>query len=608
MQSIYNRLVVLSLLFLIILSLVGYFSYLKIEQAQHILLEKSAYLLGKMVQNRIYNSIPDSLERLSPSRLDSVRQLLNHETKRTNEIVAIDLIDPKEHIIISSNLQQSKNFESNLFNDGKYGEYKIDIPSTKNGTVAIILTYTKSIHTAYPSLRILMNREKFNLSLGILSEYFIGILIIFGILFIISIYLVSRAYEVPFKSLNKALSKLNAEDYNFRVKYKRQDEFTETFASLNRTIEKVGYLKEGYKKAEKRINSLMQAVNESIIIIDSKRKITSINDAALNLFEINKREVSSWFSQMLSDNLELNRMISHALKQQTNIVEKKISIFLPDDREIYVKLNVESLGDDVLIHGVVLTFKDLKVISELENNLLRSMKFGVITNLASSISHEIKNPLSAMAMHTEIIKNKLDKLEFDEKNKAQKSLDTLQSEVKRINRIIQQFLTLARPSKLDLDLININKMISSILDLVQQQAQELKINISTKFQQTLDTIYGEEDQLKQVLLNLILNAFAAMDTGGKLTIKTKSENRKQFIEVSDTGVGIPDKIQPRIFDLYFTTKNEGGGIGLSISKNIMEAHEGKLYFQTVKGKGTTFIMEFPLKEQTTLYSTRKRKR
>lgn len=606
MQSIYNRLVVLTLFFLIILSLVGYFSYQKIEQAQQILLEKSAYLSAKIVQITTNNNLPDSLEQLPTSKLEIIRQLLVNKVDDQEEIISIYLLNKDKKIIIGSDQNNWDIIQQLTLAAGKYGTYQIKIPANRNENIAIFLPLEGLINSQLTSLLILMNPKKFDLTLGILSEYFIGILIIFGILFIISIFLVSRAYEVPFKSLNKALNKLNAEDYNFRVKYKRQDEFTETFASLNRTIEKVGYLKEGYKTAEKRINSLLQAVNESIIILDSKRKITSINDAALNLFELRNKDTSAWIKQLLSINVELNRMISQALNQPTNIADKKMSIFLPDDREIYVKLNVESLGDNIMIQGVVLTIKDLKVINELENNLLRSMKFGVITNLASSISHEIKNPLSAMAMHSEILKNKLEKLEFEEKGKAQKSLDTLQNEVKRINRIIQQFLTLARPSKLDLDLIDLNKLVINVLDLVQQQAQELKISVITKLQQKIDTVYGDEDQLKQVLLNLILNAFSVMNNGGELTIKTRSGNRKQYLEVSDNGKGIPENIQPRIFDLYFTTKKEGGGIGLSVSKNIMEAHEGKLYFQTVLGKGTTFTMEFPAKEQTTLYSHRRR--
>ena len=95
-----------------------------------------------------------------------------------------------------------------------------------------------------------------------------------------------------------------------------------------------------------------------------------------------------------------------------------------------------------------------------------------------------------------------------------------------------------------------------------------------------------------------------MPNGGNLDITTKSKNEKFYIEICDTGLGIPKNIQSKIFDLYFTTKKDGGGVGLAICRNIMDAHEGRLTFETALGKGTTFIMEFPAKEKTTLYTSR----
>ena len=601
MQSIYNRLVLLSILFLVILSVFGYWSYLELEKSRYILIERSAYLQSQTLKKNISDNIKAFSSDSAGINLDLFLQLLKRQTATYNTINEINLIDKKDIAVLSSN-DMRINREINLpQKNGNYGLYKYDLTENE---VRILLKLNISEFSEYQYLYVLINPAKFENFLGKLPDYFIGILIAFGLLFILSIWLVSRAYDVPFRSLNNALSKLNAEDYTYRVNYERDDEFTTTFDNLNRAIEKVSFLKEGYKKAEKRISSLLQAVNESIIILDSSKEITSNNDAALILFQSNGKEFSEWFKKILSTNIDLNNTVSQALKNRTHIVEKKISVFLPNDDEIYVKMNVESLGEEETIQGVILTFKDLQSITELENNLYRSMKFGIITNLASSISHEIKNPLSAMAMHSEILKNKLETLEFKDKNKAQISIDTLQNEVKRLNGIIQQFLSLTKPSKLELDLVNINGVVNDVITLVQQQAQEQSIKLNTKLQMKLDTIYGEESQLKQVLLNLILNAFAVMPDGGNLDIQTTSSNHKFCINISDSGIGIPKKIQSKIFDLYFTTKKDGGGIGLSICKNIMEAHEGKLYFKTKTGQGTTFTMEFPAKEKTTLYTTR----
>jgi len=601
MQSIYNRLVLLSILFLIILSLFGYWSYQELEKSQHILIERSAYLQGQTLKKNISDNIGAFTSDSTGIDLDLFLQLLKRQTASYETIIELNIINENDEAVLSSSEIKISRKINLPQSNGNYGNYRYDYTESE---VNLLLKLNISEVSEFQYLLLVINPAKYENFLGKLPDYFIGILIAFGLLFILSIWLVSRAYENPFRSLNNALNKLNAEDYTYRVNYERQDEFTTTFDNLNRAIEKVGFMKEGYKKAEKRISSLLQAVNESIIILDSSKEITSSNDAALILFQFDADAFSEWFKKILSTNIELNNTVSQALKNRTHIVEKKISIFLPNDDEIYVKMNVESLGEENSIQGVILTFKDLQSITELENNLFRSMKFGIITNLASSISHEIKNPLSAMAMHSEILKNKLESVEFKDKKKTKISIDTLQNEVKRLNGIIQQFLSLAKPSKLKLDLVNINDVVNDVNTLVQQQAQEQNIKLKTNLQMKLDTIYGEEDQLKQVLLNLILNAFAVMPNGGNLEIQTKSNNNKFLINIIDSGNGIPKKIQTKIFELYFTTKNDGGGIGLSICKNIMEAHEGKLYFKTKIGKGTTFTMEFPSKEKTTLYTTR----
>jgi signal transduction histidine kinase len=292
------------------------------------------------------------------------------------------------------------------------------------------------------------------------------------------------------------------------------------------------------------------------------------------------------------------------LKGEGRVREKELTVFLPDDTEILVKMSIQALQEEDKIQGAVITFKDLHLINELENNLLRSMKFGVITNLASSISHEIKNPLSAMALHAEILEGQIKKMEITQKTKVLKSIETLQSESRRLNRIIQQFLTLARPSKLELNLIKLNNIVGDVLELVHQQAQELGVQIASELDPSIGVIYGDEDQLKQVFLNLILNAFAATDAGGRVEICTNSKPDRVIVQVKDTGRGISELVRNKIFDLYFTTKKDGGGVGLAVCQNIIKAHDGRLDFESVEGEGTTFTIQLPIKDPTTIRSTR----
>ena len=429
-----------------------------------------------------------------------------------------------------------------------------------------------------------------------------------GVLFLLilslSLYLIRRLYRNPLQYLDTALTKMDEEDYTYRVDYQNKDEFTDTFIRLNRTIEKVGYLKEDYKKAEKRIVSLLKAVNESILVVDTKRNVTSFNDATFRLFKTDKASFPALFNKILATNRELNDHLTAVLREQSRVKEKDIAIFHPDETEVMVKMSIQALKEENAIQGAVLTFKDLKSIHELENNLLRSMKYGVIANLASSISHEIKNPLSAMALHAEILEGRLKKVEFEQKGQVMQSLETLQSESRRLNRIIQQFLTLARPAKLELNLINLNKVIEEVLELIHQQAQEDGLSLTSDLDPTLGVIYGDEDQLKQVILNIILNAFSASEIGGRVEVSSRMTSERIMVHVRDTGSGIPKAIRGKIFDLYFTTKKDGGGVGLSVCQNIISAHDGQIEFESEEGKGTVFTISLPKKDPTTIRSTR----
>ncbi len=235
------------------------------------------------------------------------------------------------------------------------------------------------------------------------------------------------------------------------------------------------------------------------------------------------------------------------------------------------------------------------MLNELEQTLQRSMKYGVISQLSSSIGHEIRNPLSSLAIHTEIVDSMVIKSVEDKSRlkKIKKSINILNSEVERLQKLIDQFFNLAKAQEIKLTYENINDLMRDIYDLVQQQALEKNVQINRYFSKNLPMIKVSKDQLKQVIINLILNAFDAMPEGGDLTLRTAYREGFVIISIKDTGAGIPENIRDNIFDLYFTTKDSGGGIGLAISRKIIEAHEGNFYFETKNVFGTIFYIELP---------------
>jgi signal transduction histidine kinase len=604
MKTIKNRILIILFLLLIVLLFSAYIVHHSLNSLGYSIMEKSSIMLAKSVEEGLYNTIGRTPVHLNKQEKIRLRKLITGLASGKGNILSILFIDSSKTIILSND----PSVEGNVFRS----QEQLNLLSCSEPTVYrrswdkdlsvidVIVPLKNNNSEIYGYLRVVLSRKEVASYLKNLTYILTPIFLVFGIIFFSSFYFIARAYKIPLSSLVQAVAKIKEGDYSYRINYKGKDEFTDTFSTLNQTIEEVEYLKQGYKKAEKRISSLIQAVNESILVLDLNKEVTSYNDSALSLFKYNNGDFNSWFTSILTSNIELNTLITDSIQQCTPVSDRQMPIFLPDNNEIFVKLNIQPLKEDDKILGAVLTFKDLRLINELENNLLRSMKFGVITNLASSISHEIKNPLSAMVLHAETLNTRIEKINFEEKNKMVTSIETIKNEAKRLNHIIGQFLSLARPSRLKLDLININHVIERVMNIIEHQAANQNITISVQLAKKLEVIYGDEDQLIQVLLNIILNAFSAIEQNGEVNISSRMKNRKIRIDIKDTGKGIPLKIQDKIFDLYFSTKREGGGIGLAVCKNIIEAHEGHIYFKSKVGGGTTFTIEIPAKDPTTV--------
>ena len=608
MNPLKTRTVHLILGLAIIFSLTGFFVLDQIRAIEDNLIKETTLKIARSASNEFRNITETVFGKLSNYQKMRIRQWLGNLVETDDTIMQIQIIDPNNKILFSHNEKD----EGKSFSLSERSEWtELDSLRVWNKFISensqiveatIPFTGTKDIESGF--LYAQFGKSELMKSFENLHDVVLIILLVLSVVSFTFIIILDRMYKRPLKQFNHAIAKLAEEEFTYRIKYKKKDEFTDTFTKLNRTIEKVGYLKEDYKKAEKRIISLLRAVNDSILVVDTNKNVTSFNDATYKFFKSTKEAFSSWFVKILATNRELNNYLSNVLKGEGRIREKELTVFLPDDTEILVKMSIQALQEENKIQGAVITFKDLRLINELENNLLRSMKFGVITNLASSISHEIKNPLSAMALHAEILEAQINKMEINQKTKVLKSIETLQSESRRLNRIIQQFLTLARPSKLELNLIKLNKIIEDVLELVHQQAQELGLQIISELDPSIGVIYGDEDQLKQVFLNLILNAFSATDPGGRVKISTISESDRVIVQVKDTGKGIPELVRNKIFDLYFTTKKDGGGVGLAVCQNIIKAHDGRIDFESAEGEGTIFTIILPIKDPTTIRGTR----
>ena len=218
---------------------------------------------------------------------------------------------------------------------------------------------------------------------------------------------------------------------------------------------------------------------------------------------------------------------------------------------------------------------------------LKAERLTTAGQLSAAFAHEIHNPLSSIKMLTQMMAGKM------AESTAKQSLTRVLAEIERIEVIVSGLMDFARPTELNRINADLNIIAESVLKLMEINLKHHQISIVTHFDAGLPHIRVDTDKMKQILMNLILNAIQSMPEGGKLTVTTQGLNDQIQLQVADTGIGIPIETIDRIFDPFFTTKPTGTGLGLSTSKRLVEQHQGLIVVDSVGGQGTTVTVELP---------------
>jgi signal transduction histidine kinase len=216
-------------------------------------------------------------------------------------------------------------------------------------------------------------------------------------------------------------------------------------------------------------------------------------------------------------------------------------------------------------------------------------RLAAISRLTSGVAHEIKNPLNAILLRLDLLRARLGEPEEE----LTKEIDILSREVLRLDRVVKTFLDFSRPLEVRFEELDLAALTREVAELITPQARLGKIEVLFSAPQESTGMRGDPDLLKQAVLNLVSNAMEAMPGGGKLWINVSREGEKLALEVADNGPGIPLELRQKVFQLYFTTKPGGSGIGLAMTFRAVQLHNGTISFTSEGGVGTSFRLEFP---------------
>src|SRR5215471_6519218 len=367
------------------------------------------------------------------------------------------------------------------------------------------------------------------------------------------------------------------------------------------------------------LETVFNAIQEGIIVTDSKGRITYLNDAACGLFGL---EAGEAIGKRLDE--RIRGLDWGSLTQSGGPVSHDIEIFHPQNRFInfYIvplvmeqrEMSVAESDDSGGVGaassqrgrpgstplatapqevGHVMILRDITVNRRTALETIESERLNALMLLAAGVAHEIGNPLNSLHIHLQLMERSVQKLHDGAKAELERSIEIARSEVNRLDSIVTQFLKAIRPSRPQLRPENVNTIVEEAVRFFAPELQDREILVEQELRSDLPLLQLDRDQMKQAFYNVIKNSVEAMHRHGRLLIRTDLADTHVIVRFEDSGGGMSAENLSRIFEPYFTTKPSGSGLGLLIVRRIVREHGGELSVESSQGRGLTLTIRLP---------------
>jgi two-component system, sporulation sensor kinase E len=366
------------------------------------------------------------------------------------------------------------------------------------------------------------------------------------------------------------------------------------------------------------LETVFNAIQEGIIVTDSKGRITYLNDAACGLFGLEAGEV---IGKRLDE--RIRGLDWGSLTRSGGPVSHDMEIFYPENRFInfYVvpllmesrqpvvagggdsdpnktavadrsqpESSIPATAEEV---GHVMILRDITKSRRSAQQTIESERLNALRLLAAGVAHEIGNPLNSLHIHLQLMERSVQKLDDGAKAELEESIEVARSEVNRLDSIVTQFLKAIRPSRPQLRPENVNTIVEEAVRFFSPELQNREILVEQELRSDLPLLQLDRDQMKQAFYNVIKNSLEAVHRHGTLRIRTDRDDTHVIIRFVDTGSGMSAESLSRAFEPYFTTKPSGTGLGLLIVRRIVREHGGELSIESSEGKGLTLTIRLP---------------
>lgn len=395
----------------------------------------------------------------------------------------------------------------------------------------------------------------------------------------------------PLEVIGQRLDRMTAGEIDVPTDGAKSPRPSDEYGVVSTKIDKLGRqmrdVKEVFSALKENLDQIMANLQDGLMLFTRDFHAVLVSASAERFVGKPRGEMlGQSVEEIFTDSFVLGRIVLDAfrLHQPLNQVELQTE----NGRRVEVSLDfIEERGERI---GALLNIRDAETVQKIEDEIELSQRLAAIGRLTSGVAHEVKNPINAIVLHLEVLREKLPELEPDSK----RHMDVISNEIRRLDRVVQTLVDFTRPVELRLTETDLRRTLEDVALLAIPQANQEGIRLVRDIPNEPLNVRIDSDLVKQAVLNVVLNGIQAMSGSvGTLTLAAYRDDGIVNIAVRDEGPGIPPEVRDKIFNLYFTTKKGGSGIGLAMAYRVMQLHNGSIEFDSRDGGGTTFLLRLP---------------
>lgn len=369
----------------------------------------------------------------------------------------------------------------------------------------------------------------------------------------------------------------------------KQDTPQRVSTQIERIGQRMRNVEEVFSALKENLDQILGNLQDGILLFMEDGRAVLVSESARRFLQVERENILGLHAREIFDRTTvLGRNLIEAFETGADLLHEKV--LTETGRRIEASLNM--IHDDRTNQklGALVTLHDLESVEEIESELELSRRMAAIGRLTSGVGHEVKNPINAIVVHLELLKNKIG----ETNSAASKHLEVIDAEIHRLDRVVQTLVDFSRPVELQLREHDLRRVIGDVIALATEELSTRNVTLESQLPSNPVVAYVDADLMKQAVLNVIQNGAQAMSEGGRLRVLLEESRKVAILRIRDEGPGVPDDIKDRVFDLYFTTKSDGSGIGLAMTYRILQLHHGSVDVQSEVGHGAEFTMRIPL--------------